>query len=189
MAALPCWHAPCVNCGNTATSKWRGPNKDLCSGNKCKDVAAAAFAALRDSEKDQQIAELKAQVRELATTVAVLRGQRVEAQKPSTIPAVVHQPQQHLAKQPAKQPAKLPANRLALTDRTNLAHPAAPAAKRPKPQTQIQPSEWRMPQGWSSSYAGNVQFWRWKETRLSCDEQPALLAGDGRAWLVQHCVE
>ena len=134
MAALGVVHASCVHCGNTQTSRWRGPNKDLCSNNKCKAIAEQAFAEMKDNEKDRRIDELVAMVRKQATTIAVLRAQLEEAQqKPIAVPMAIATSSAtttahgSVAEKPAPK-------RPALTNRTNstsgTAHPNHPSARR-----------------------------------------------------------
>ena len=46
---------------------------EFCSRHKCKELATAALAAAKETEKDRRIAELELQVKAQATEIALLR--------------------------------------------------------------------------------------------------------------------
>jgi hypothetical protein len=73
------WRCANPECRATTASKRRGPSYEFCSKNKCKDLAKLALATLKEDAKDRHIAELKKQLREQATTIALLKQQVAKA--------------------------------------------------------------------------------------------------------------
>ena len=173
-------HAPCVHCGNTQTSQWRGPNKDLCSNKACKDIAAKAFAQLKESEKDRRITELEAKVREQATTIALLRAQLEECARPPAATATVSS----TTTEPAIQAQQRAPKRAVLTDCTNRQQ-AAPAPKRAKKPPDQPPPEPQLPRGWTASSADGHATWEYEHFGLELLEAPSYQAADGSGYTVQ----
>ena len=79
-AVPPGWRCANPECCAPTASKRRGPSKEFCSKNKCKELAALAVAALKEDAKDKKIAELEQRVREQATTIALLKQELARAQ-------------------------------------------------------------------------------------------------------------
>ena len=79
-AAVPAgWRCANPACRATTASKRRGPCREFCSKSKCKELAALASAALKEDAKDKRIAELEQQLREQATTIALLKQELARA--------------------------------------------------------------------------------------------------------------
>ena len=70
----------CVNCGEETASKRRGPNKEFCSKGPCRRLASMASAEAKDDVSQRRISALEAQVRDQATTIALLRKELTQAQ-------------------------------------------------------------------------------------------------------------
>ena len=79
-AVPPGWRCANPECRAPTASKRRGPSKEFCSKNKCKELASLAVAALKEDDKDKRIAELERQLREQATAIALLKQELKRAQ-------------------------------------------------------------------------------------------------------------
>ena len=117
-AAPAGWRCANPECRAATASKRRGPNREFCSKNKCKELAALASAALKEDAKDKRLAELEKRVREQATTIVLLQQELQRAQAapihrvaaPAAAPAGTRRPLAALSLN-AQQPAQLPAKK------------------------------------------------------------------------------
>ena len=188
------WRCANPECRAATASKRRGPSKEFCSKNKCKELAALASAALKEDAKDRRIAKLEKRVLEQATTIALLKHELARAQAapihhvaaPSAAPAGTCRPLAALSLN-AQQPAQPPAKKVKPSG-PPLRPPAVDAGADAPGASAWEPSAeaWEGC-GWSArpsrSRPGESR-WVHKELGLKLDEAPTLHKGDA-GWQVQ----
>ena len=64
---------PCLGCGRTTSSSWRGPGLRYCAKHKCRNKAKEARGAGSEDAKDKRIEELEERLDEQAEEMAALR--------------------------------------------------------------------------------------------------------------------
>ena len=119
------WRCANPECCATTASKRRGPNKEFCSRNRCKDLAAIALANVKGDAKDKLLDELRQRVRDQATEIALLKQQLARAQ---AVPTAVSSAAKPTASAAAGDRRPL----AALSTSSSSSTAAAPPAKKAK---------------------------------------------------------